>query len=120
MACVEFQDCCKPEAQSFVQTDYCQHNDGCMRFSISRHPCDVLDMLNTFRRTGKLCDIVLRAESDKFEVHRIVLAAASPYFKAMFCNNMVECGMTEIPLHGMKAHVLSAIIEFAYTSKVVV
>lgn len=104
--------------QPFMLADLCQQNDGCMRFTISRHPCDMLDMLNGFRQTGKLCDIILRADSDTFAAHRVVLAAASPYFKAMFCNNMVECGMTEVPLRGVRACVLSAIIEFAYTSKV--
>lgn len=108
------------EHQLFFSPEICQQNDGCMRFTISRHPCDILDMLNGFRQSGKLCDIVLRADTDTFAAHRVVLAAASPYFKAMFCNNMVECGMTEIPLRGVRANILSAIVEFAYTSKLCV
>lgn len=124
MACVEPEGCCKPEAPHFSQSidHYCANtNDSsCMRFTINRHSCDLLDMLNSFRQSGKLCDISLRAESCTFAAHRVVLAAASPYFKAMFCSNMVECGMTEVPLHGVKAKVLTAIIDFAYTSKLCV
>lgn len=77
-----------------------------------------LEQLNDFRQSGKLCDIVLKAESDSFPAHRAVLAGASPYFQAMFCSNMVECGMQEVPLHGIRSKILCAVIDFAYTSKV--
>ena len=44
----------------------------------------VLRGLDELRNQALLCDVHLVAESAKFPVHRVVLAAASPYFQAMF------------------------------------
>jgi kelch-like protein 19 len=93
------------------------HGANCQHFTIAQNTQDTLAMLNAFRQKGILCDISLRAESEMFVAHRVVLAAVSPYFKAMFCNNMVECGMTEVPLQGVRADGLRMIIDFAYTSE---
>lgn len=115
MASVEFLERSRSEVP--MQSDQYLPSDDCMHFTINRHASDMLELLNGFRCSNKLCDIRLRAESETFPAHRVVLSAASPYFNAMFCNNMIECGMTEVPLHGVKAEVLSAVIEFAYSSK---
>ena len=93
-----------------------QHN--CMNFSIGRHSREVLDQMNEYRLSRKLCDIVLRAEGESFPAHRVVLSAASEYFNGMFCNNMAECGLKEVPLFGVRASTLRTIVEFAYTSEV--
>ena len=34
-----------------------------------------------------------------YQAHRIVLAAAIPYFRAMFLNDMMEASMNEIRIH---------------------
>lgn len=91
---------------------------NCMNFSIGRHSREVLEQMNEYRLSGKLCDIVLRAEDDRFPAHRVVLSAASRYFNGMFCNNMVECELKEVPLFGVRASTLRTIVEFAYTSEV--
>jgi len=91
---------------------------NCMNFSIGRHSREVLDQMNEYRLCGKLCDIVLRAEDQSFPAHRVVLSAASEYFKGMFCNNMAECQLKEVPLFGVHSSTLQAILDFAYTSEV--
>jgi len=91
---------------------------NCMNFSIGRHSREVLDQLNEYRLSGKLCDIVLRADDDSFPAHRVVLSAASKYFNGMFCNNMAECQLKEVPLFGVRSSTLRAIVDFAYTSEV--
>jgi len=93
------------------------HNN-CMNFSIGRHSREVLDQMNEYRLSGKLCDIVLRADDDCFPAHRVVLSAASQYFNGMFCSNMTECELKEVPLFGVRASTLRTIVEFAYTSEV--
>lgn len=36
------------------------------------------------RKNGQLCDVVIKVGSQDFVAHRVVLAATSPYFLAMF------------------------------------
>ena len=40
--------------------------------------------INCFRENDELCDVTLLVEGQKIRAHKIILAAASPYFKAMF------------------------------------
>lgn len=80
-----------------------------------------MEVMNMLRQNSKLCDVALRAGNETFHAHKVVLAAASPYFKAMFCTSgMKECEMTEIPLQGVQPCVLSMLIDFAYTSELTV
>ena len=41
-------------------------------------------VLDELRKGGSLCDVTIRVGSQDFSVHRVVLAATSPYFLAMF------------------------------------
>ena len=50
----------------------------------------VLSGLATLRQEALLCDIELRAEDQTVSAHKAVLAAASPYFRAMFSGNFSE------------------------------
>ena len=47
--------------------------------------------ISCFRENDELCDVTLVVDNHKIQAHKIILAAASPYFKAMFtgkgCNN---------------------------------
>ena len=36
------------------------------------------------RRQKQLCDVVIHIGSAEFSAHRVILAAASPYFRSMF------------------------------------
>lgn len=92
--------------------------EGTMHFNILKHPKEAFEVFNHLRHAGKLCDITLVAGSEKFRAHRVVLAAASPYFKAMFCTSgMRECFTKNVPLKGIKACILATLIDFAYTSE---
>nr|ASA39900.1 kelch-like ECH-associated protein 1 [Azumapecten farreri] len=92
--------------------------DGSMHFTIMKHPKEALDVMSTLRRLTKLCDVTLIVGEEKFLAHKIVLAAASPYFRAMFTGGMREEEMSTIPLHGISPCTLSVLIDFAYTAEV--
>lgn len=95
--------------------------DGSMHFSIMKHPKEAFEVMNSMRHTGELCDVSLCSGTETYRVHKLVLAAAIPYFKSMFCTSgMKECEMREIPLQGIKPGVLATLIEFAYTSEITV
>uniref|UniRef100_A0A5K3FA46 BTB domain-containing protein n=2 Tax=Mesocestoides corti TaxID=53468 RepID=A0A5K3FA46_MESCO len=70
------------------------------------------------RRKGKLCDVTLIAEQQKFSAHKIVLAATIPFFDAMFLSGMSEASKREISIKGIDPAALEAFITFAYTGEI--
>lgn len=54
------------------------------------HAKSILNAMNSLRKSNTLCDITLRVESTDFPAHRIVLAACSDYFCAMFTSEVTE------------------------------
>jgi hypothetical protein len=77
--------------------------DGSMHFTILRHPSEAFEVMNVLRHSRKLCDVTLIVEEERFDVHKLVLASCSPYFKAMFTGGLRECRMDEIPLQVSKS-----------------
>ena len=53
------------------------------------HAKSILTTMNMLRKTHTLCDVTLRVDSMDFPAHRIVLAACSDYFCAMFTNEVI-------------------------------
>ena len=51
-----------------------------------------------FRDEGQFIDVRLKVREDIFPAHRIVLAANSDYFHAMFTDGMKESSQEEIEL----------------------
>lgn len=75
--------------------------------------------MNNFRRMGSFCDVVLSTEDgQEFEAHRLVLASASPYFRAMFLTDMKESHEQNITIRGVDSDSMGALINFAYTSSI--
>ena len=73
------------------------------------------NVLNDLRKAGQLCDAVIRVEDGQFPVHRAIMSACSPYFRALFTNGMHETGEREVTIPGVAAEMMGIIIEFAYT-----
>ena len=71
--------------------------------------------MNELRKDEKLCDVVLKVEGREFYVHKIVLAATSPYLRAMFTNGMLESVQKVIDIHGLDENTMELLIEFSYT-----
>ena len=92
--------------------------DGSMQFTIMKHPKEALEVMQALRRARKLCDVTLVVGSESLQAHKLVLASASPYFRAMFTGGMREEEMTSIPLHGISPCTLSTLIDFAYTAEI--
>ncbi|KAL7865749.1 hypothetical protein SRHO_G00109960 [Serrasalmus rhombeus] len=74
--------------------------------------------LDQFRSDKTLCDVTLVPgdSNETFQVHRVIMASSSDYFKAMFTGGMKEQELEEIKLHGVSTTGLKNIIEFIYTS----
>ena len=74
-------------------------------------------LMDGLRLRKQLCDVSLVVEEERFEAHRVVLAAHSPYFLAMFTGAMAECQKGEIEIHGCEAETMREIIDYFYTSR---
>lgn len=67
----------------------------------------------------ELCDVILETEDGlSVSVHRNVLAASSPYFRAMFTGCLAESSKEKIKLGDIEGESLQEVIEFMYTSSV--
>lgn len=78
-------------------------------------PKETLECMDQLRRNEELCDVELVVDNQCFRAHRVVLAASSMYFRAMFCRQMAESGQRRIVIQGVEADALAALIKFAYT-----
>ncbi|KAK7882070.1 hypothetical protein WMY93_028244 [Mugilogobius chulae] len=65
----------------------------------------------------QLCDVTLLVEGKKFMCHRVLLAAVSPYFRAMFTSPLVESRLTEIRLEDVTPAVMDTVIRFVYSGR---
>ncbi|ESO99289.1 hypothetical protein LOTGIDRAFT_113379 [Lottia gigantea] len=82
------------------------------------HAKSILTSMNNLRKINTLCDVTLIVQNQCFSAHRIVLAACSDYFCAMFTNKMKERDKSIIELHDISAPVLEVLLDFVYTETV--
>ncbi|XP_069505375.1 kelch-like ECH-associated protein 1A isoform X2 [Ambystoma mexicanum] len=97
---------------------------GYLDYNLESHPSKAFERMDELRKNNELCDARLRVnhcgEEEIFQVHKVVLAACSPYFKAMFTSDFRECHAEEIAIQDVSPKVMRKLIEFAYTSRITV
>ncbi|XP_074842795.1 kelch-like protein 38 isoform X1 [Carettochelys insculpta] len=81
---------------------------------------ELLKQLNVLRQKGMLTDVTLCASEFEIPCHRNVLAASSPYFKAMFCNNFKERCQEKVNLKGIDSNILYQIVLYVYTGEILI
>lgn len=81
----------------------------------SSHFGSTFCLLNEFRETGELCDVYLEAKDIKVPAHKAVLAACSPYFRAMFTTDFLEATQPIIQMQGVDGNALEDIVNYFYT-----
>lgn len=87
-----------------------------------QYPGDAFLVMNEMRKApgSPLCDVKLQAGMAVFPAHRIVLAAASSYFRAMFTTGMKETKEEFVKLENICPWMLGKLIDFCYTSEITI
>ena len=83
------------------------------------HAANLLEKMVEFRHSGALTDVNLLVDGCTFEAHRLVLAAASPYFAAMFASGMTEAGQMKVEMEGVDYVAMEMLLNYVYTAEVV-
>ncbi|XP_054624101.1 kelch-like protein 40a [Dunckerocampus dactyliophorus] len=73
--------------------------------------CDLLE-------NDKFVDCILKIQGREFPCHRLVLAASSPFFKAMFLSDLEESKKREIVLKDVEPGTMGMILRYLYTSDI--
>ncbi|XP_073977102.1 kelch like ECH associated protein 1 [Rhodnius prolixus] len=89
-----------------------------MTFRMESYKENVLKSLSMMRCHQMLTDVTLVVGSERMEAHKVVLAAASPYFKAMFTGGLRESHSPTVTLHGVCPTVMSRLLSFIYTGDI--
>ncbi|XP_078683971.1 kelch repeat and BTB domain-containing protein 2-like [Branchiostoma floridae x Branchiostoma belcheri] len=79
------------------------------------HQRGFLGAVGDLQKDGVLQDVVLEVEGRRFPCHRLVLSAASSYFRAMFTSDMAESRQETVLLQGLDADVLEEILSYIYS-----
>ncbi|CAH3183560.1 unnamed protein product [Porites evermanni] len=87
-------------------------------FCVPEFSTQVFSGLHKLRKEGKLCDIYLRVGECNLQSHRVVLAAASSYFNAMFTGDMKESRQDEVTLFDVEFSALEDLVNFCYTGRI--
>lgn len=75
---------------------------GDMSFCMSNYARETMKNIFMMRSHHMLTDVVLEVQQELFHAHKVILSAASPYFKAMFTGGLKECEMSRIKLQGVR------------------
>ncbi|XP_053569729.1 kelch-like protein 40 [Bombina bombina] len=67
---------------------------------------------------NKFIDCTLKIKEKQFPCHRLVLAACSPYFRAIFLSDIEESKKNEIDLEDVDPDVMEKILHYIYTSEI--
>ncbi|XP_037937944.1 kelch-like protein 26 [Teleopsis dalmanni] len=97
-----------------------RHKGDINHFKLVVQQAEVLQSgLYALRSNDQLCDITLVVEGRSFKAHRVVLAACSDYFRAMFTDAVLEARQSKVQIHGISARGIELLINFIYTSNLV-
>ncbi|XP_030630434.1 kelch-like protein 6 [Chanos chanos] len=91
--------------------------DGRVMFNDSGLSAQLHNGLHTLWLEKSLTDVTLFVEGKHFPCHRVVLAAASLYFRAMFCNDLREKHEDSVVIRGLDAETMDILLEYTYTGK---
>ncbi|XP_008198985.2 kelch-like protein 10 isoform X1 [Tribolium castaneum] len=95
----------------------CRKNDKCVCMPMQLSTFEFPRIWKELRLKNQLCDGIVRcADGTEFKIHRAILSAASPYFRALFTNSInrgqPETYEANVSIPGK---IFALLLDFAYT-----
>ena len=91
-------------------------DNGEVKCDFNGHCSSLLNSFKKMLENRELCDVILTVGMKQFHVHKVILAASSPYFQAMFTSALQESALKEIDLKGTNAETVETLINCVYES----
>ena len=86
----------------------------------SQHHEELIERINALRTKQRFCDVTVVAKGKEFQAHKLVLAAASPFFLSLLESQMKERteDVIKIELQEATAPVMEQVLAYVYTGNV--
>ena len=97
-------------SEPYVEQNYVVHDQT--------YGLELLGKLNKCRSDSSFTDAILCVGHEEFPCHRNVLAVSSPYFMAMFSNDLRERNEGRISFDAVSPWTMRRIIDYAYTGRI--
>ena len=83
----------------------------------AKHRDQLFERFEALRRKETFCDATVAVKGKEFKAHKVVLAAASPFFLSLWESNMIESNeqRIEIKLEEATASVMEDVLRYIYT-----
>ncbi|XP_063675538.1 kelch-like protein 20 [Bolinopsis microptera] len=82
------------------------------------HASLALQAMDELRKKRCFCDVLIAVEECDISAHRLVLAASSSYFYAMFTNDLHESTSKKIEIKNVDSQTMQNLVNYAYTSQI--
>ncbi|KAL5473107.1 hypothetical protein EMCRGX_G027553, partial [Ephydatia muelleri] len=89
-------------------------------YNPATHSSEALSTLTDMRASRDLVDVTIQAGDLSFSVHRIALAACSPYFRAMFSGDNRESTEGVVVIKELDPAAVRDVIDFCYSGKIMI
>ncbi|XP_078351589.1 kelch-like protein 3 [Oculina patagonica] len=86
----------------------------------SQHRQELIERLDILRTNQSFCDVTVAVKDGEFNAHKVVLAAASPFFLSLLASDMRESKeqLIKIELEEATASVMEDVLQYVYTGNV--
>ena len=86
----------------------------------SQHHEELIERINALRTKQRFCDVTVVVKGEEFQAHKLVLAAASPFFLSLLESQMKERteDLIKIELQEATIPVMEEVLAYVYTGNV--
>ncbi|XP_053549558.1 actin-binding protein IPP [Bombina bombina] len=86
--------------------------------SLDKHAQHLLSQINKMRNNLEFCDVQIQIDDTLFGLHKLVLAASSPYFAALLAGGLRESSNDVVQIQGVEPSSFELLLDFIYTGSV--